>query len=114
MYTRSIIQQRIEENDLQNNFKEILEGLENRYNIEDSIFTRDGREAKEAVKGYFVPDSPSLSSLSEALFSSSPYPHTVRIINNEKYITGTVYESLSLVPDSASHVYDIAAEKEVR
>ena len=94
MYTRSIIQQQIERENIQESFKDGLNSIMDKYTIEDSVFgIVDGR-VTEAVSGYFVEEK-EYDSIDEAM---NDFGKAVRIQNNEKFTTGTIYKSIAKCP----------------
>ena len=94
MYTKSIIQQEIERENIQESFKDGLNSIMDKYTIEDSVFgIVDGR-VTEAVSGYFVEEK-EYDSIDEAM---NDFGKAVRIQNNEKFTTGTIYKSIAKCP----------------
>ena len=112
MYTKSKIQQKIEEVEKTNTFFENLEYLMDKYDIENSIFTPQNHTILEATRGYFeiTGEYDSLDKLRNNFSMDSPY---VRIMeDNTKFQTGKLYKSINDInEDSRFDVYDIQAQK---
>ena len=53
MYTKSIIQQKIESLNKVNNFFEDIQYITEKYIVENSVFAFRGQHTVELVKGYF-------------------------------------------------------------
>lgn len=105
MNTKSKIQLINESIALRNEFKNTLSELMGKYNIEDAIFTmREGRVV-EAVDGYFVVNN-EYKDLNEAISNAIGKAKGLRIMNNETFIVGDIYEMLSMCPEN-SKVLDI-------
>ena len=54
MYTKSVIQQIVENCKVKDNFRAAINNLMEKYNIEDSVFVLKNGFLHEAVGGYFV------------------------------------------------------------
>jgi hypothetical protein len=108
MWTKSKIQLIQERYTLLNNYKEGLENLLEKYNIEDNIFTFKNGQIFEASKGYFVKKG-EYKSLTEAL-NNCNYSFDnvgIRIINNDIFELGEIKYNLSECNVSENKVYDI-------
>lgn len=108
MWTKSKIQMINEMISLQNNYKEGLENLLEKYNIEDNIFTFKNGQIFEATKGYFVKKG-EYKSLNEALKECN-YSFDnmgIRIINNNTFELGEIKTTLSECNVSENSVFDI-------
>ena len=105
MYTKSKIQQINECILYKNMFLENLNHLMDQYLIEDSIFVPCKDTIKEATIGYFniVDEFDSFEKLKENYQLESP---CVRIVNNNKFQVGNLYETLSQCTKS-DKIYDI-------
>ena len=113
MYTKSIIQQNVENFKAKNNFRTAMESLMDKYTIEDSVFTAHKTgDIYEAVRGYFVVDN-EYDNLQEAVSSCNVNNMCVRIINNEKFQTGTLHMSLNEC-DTTKNVFDLSSLETVR
>lgn len=104
MYTKSKIQLINEALMLKSNFKEGLENIMEKYQIEDSIFAFDNK-VKEVTNGYFSIDN-EYANLHEAVSNCNIFMQGIRIINNEKYQVGSIFNMLSECP-SGKQILDI-------
>jgi hypothetical protein len=96
MQTKSNIQLIRENLAVRDAFKSNLEALMEKYMVEDSFFTPSKKnlgEAEENVKGYFVFEH-EYNTFDEAI-SNISNGQTIRIINNQRFQLGKVYEKLS-------------------
>jgi hypothetical protein len=108
MWTKSKIQMINEMISLQNNYKEGLENLMEKYTIEDNIFLFKNGQIMEATKGYFVKKG-EYSTLKEALENCN-YSFDkvgIRIINNTTFEVGDIKSKLSECNISENQVFDI-------
>lgn len=94
MYTRSIIQQQIERENIQESFKNGLNNIMDKYTVENSVFGLVNGRVVEAVRGYFVEEK-EYDSIDEAM---NDFGKAIRIQGNKKFITGTIYESIAKCP----------------
>ena len=112
MYTKSKIQQKLEEVEKTNTFFENLEYLMDKYDIENSIFTPQNHVIFEATRGYFeiTGEYNSLDELKANFSMDSPY---VRVMeDNTKFQTGKLHKSINDIhEDSCLGVYDIQTQK---
>jgi hypothetical protein len=96
MQTKSNIQLVRENLAVRDAFKSNIEELMEKWMIEDSYFTPSTKvlgEAEEVVKGYFVFEH-EYNTFNEAV-SNMTQGYTIRIINNQRFQIGKVYEKLS-------------------
>lgn len=113
MYTKSIIQQNVENLKAKNNFRTAMESLMDKYTIEDSVFIADkSGNIFEATMGYFVVDN-EYNNIQEAISSCNINNMCVRIINNEKFQVGTLNMSLNEC-DKTKNVFDLSRLENVR
>lgn len=84
-------------------FKDGLNNLMEKYNIEDSIFAFSNGTVNEVCRGYFV-ESNEYEDLNEAINNMADLNQCIRIINNEKFVLGSVYTTLN---ENISKFYDI-------
>ena len=112
MYTRSIIKQIKDTLEVKENFNEGLSALMDKYNVEDSIFVIKEGSVKEAVSGYFV-ISKEFDNLIDAIRECDVRSMGIRIIQNEKFQTGAIYQNLSQCPKEGQ-IYDITSLENVR
>ena len=107
MQTKSNIQHIVEKVKFLEKFEDELNSLQEKYIIENSIFTM-GNELMEVVKGYFVVDK-EFDNLHEAIKSMINKGNAIRITEN-KYAIGNIYKTLSEYPEN-SKIYDIVKAK---
>ena len=103
MQTKSNIQHIVEKVKFLEKFEDELNSLQEKYIVENSIFTM-GNELMEVVKGYFVVDK-EFDNLHEAIKSMINKGNAIRITEN-KYAIGNIYKTLSECPEN-SKIYDI-------
>ena len=110
MYTKSIIQQKIESLNKINNFFEDIQYITDKYIVENSVFAFRDQHTVELVKGYFriCEEYNSLDALRENYDNSK---HScIRIVNNEKFQCGQYIETTN-----ESHkddlIYNISTQK---
>lgn len=97
MFTKSRIQQITESIQSKNNFKEGLDQLMEKYNIQDSIFVSLKGQAQEVTRGYFA-ITKEYNNLQDAINECDTRIEGIRIINNEKFQRGQVVGVLSACP----------------
>ena len=100
MYTKSKIQQTLELIEMKQNFKEAVNNILEKYQVEDSIFTWN-KWLNEATRGYFVVEG-EFDNLNDAISKGGM---TIRVINNEKFQTGTIYNQPNLCPEGKEVVF---------
>lgn len=105
MYTKSLIQQKLEAIQVKENFRVAIENLMEKYNIEDSIFVIQGNIIKEATNGYFNVES-EYDSLDKAVSECDVTTMGIRVMNNKKFQTGKLYKTISECDNNKS-VFDI-------
>jgi hypothetical protein len=93
MYTKSIIQQKVEVLQAKSSFKNSIETLMEKYNIEDSVFVFHNGALQEVVEGYFVTEQ-EYSNLDEAISNCDITSMGVRIIGNTFQI-GKLHNKIS-------------------
>lgn len=95
MFTKSLIQQQIERENLLESFEEYMNDLMDKYTIEDGVFSMSKSNAVvEAVRGYFVENN-EYDNIRKSLEDAG---NAIRVINNEKFVSGTIYENLNSCP----------------
>ena len=97
-YITSAIYQTMNNIEHKTNFADGLKLLIEKYNIEDSIFKYNGR-INEVQRGYFI-ESQEYDNLNDAIAGLNNFNQGIRIINNEKYIVGNIYNSLAELKQS--------------
>lgn len=97
MFTKSKIQQITETLECKNSFKEGLNQLMEKYNIEDSIFVFVNGQAKEVTKGYFTIKE-EYDNLKDAVSNCDITSNGIRIMENSKFQIGCIYGLLSACP----------------
>lgn len=114
MYTKSIIQQKAEIINAKNNFKQSLEQLMEKFNIEDSVFVYAGNVTgmKEIVEGYFVIDA-EYDNINEAMSECDINTMGIRIIENDKFQVGKIH-TLITECEKDKKVFDLKRLKDVR
>lgn len=112
MYTRSIIKQIKDVLEVKESFNEGLTSLMDKYNVEDSIFVISEGSVKEVVKGYFV-ITKEFDTLKEALHECDVRCMGIRIIANNKFQIGNIYQNLSQCPKEGQ-IFDINTLENVR
>ena len=93
MYTKSIIQQRIEAIRAKDDYRMALESLMDKYTIEDSVFVYRNGKLFEATEGYFNVES-IYDSLERAISECDMTTMGIRVVNNKRFETGKLYKSL--------------------
>lgn len=111
MYTKSIIQQRIEELHKKDSFRIAIENLMEKYNIEDSVFAFRNDNMREVVEGYFVPDN-SYTNIAEAISNCDVNTMAIRVIG-ENFQVGTVFTKISEC-DENKQVFDLQKLENIR
>ena len=111
MYTKSIIQQKIENIQVKNNFKSALENLLEKYTIEDSVFMWTNKGLQEVVEGYFVSDN-EYNTLSEAISACDITKMGIRITGNV-FNVGSIHTRISECDENKS-VFDLKRLETVR
>lgn len=114
MLTKSKIQLIKESLAIANDYREGLENLTKKYNIEDSVFVYVGGMVQEATQGYFVEKSKH-NSISEAIRHCNCEfgKYGIRIINNEEFIVGEIKRNL-VKCSKDSTVFDINRLTDIR
>lgn len=104
MYTKSLIQQRLEWIQTLEMFKEGLNDMMDKYLIEDAFFGISSNGLYEVTKGYFV-DVKEYTNLDEAVREMKPN-QLIHILENKTFIVGNITNSLSECSED-SHIYDV-------
>lgn len=115
MNTKSSIQLMIESINIRNNIKESMNNLMNKYNIKDNIFIYTD-SLQEATRGYFsiLLESNKLDDILEKYtLESQKGLCGIRVINNNEYQLGRIYNFLSEC-DKEYKILDIDSEINVR
>ncbi len=114
MQTKSNIQLIKEALQQSNNFREGLENLMEKYNIEDSVFVCANSMVMEATKGYFV-ELNSYDNLQDAVRECNGKWNKcgVRVINNQKFVVGEIKQYLSECKEGEK-VFDINRLTDIR
>jgi hypothetical protein len=111
MYTKSIIQQAVENIKAKDNFKAAIEQLMERYNIEDSVFILKNGFLHEVVEGYFVTES-CYDNINEAISACDINTMGVRVIGNNFQI-GKIHNILSECAGDKK-VFDLKRLEDIR
>lgn len=111
MYTKSIIQQRVESLRAKDNFRVAIEQLLEKYNIEDSVFVMNNGSLKEVVEGYFAVEQ-EFDVLSEAVSACDMGVMGIRVIG-DKYQTGRIHNRISECADDKK-VFDLSRLEDIR
>lgn len=93
MYTKSIIQQTVEAMRAKSEFRNSINALMEKYNIEDSVFVFRNGAMQEVVEGYFVTNAEH-STLDEAISACNINTMGIRIMGNA-FQTGTIETKIS-------------------
>lgn len=112
MYTKSLIQQHIENLHIKESFNDGLSSLMEKYNIKDNIFVINNGVVKEVTKGYFIIEK-ECDNLDEAIRECDIRNMGIRIINNKIFQVGNIYTNLSQCPKESS-IFDINTLNNVR
>lgn len=112
MYTKSIIQQAVENFKVKDNFKTAINNLMEKYNIEDSVFVIKNGFLHEATKGYFVVEK-EYDSLDLAISECNVNTMGVRVMNNAKFQTGKLTKTLSECEED-KQVFDLDRLEDIR
>lgn len=111
MFTKSLIQQKLEMVRLLESFKKSLNGMMDQYIIENAFFGISNQGMYEATKGYFVA-SKEYDNLDEAV-RDMKCNQFIQVLENKKFVVGDINSQLSNCPEE-SHVYDVEFLCEVR
>jgi cell division GTPase FtsZ len=112
MYTKSIIQQKIEMINVKNDFKSSIQNIMDNYNIEDNVFVYTRTGILEAVEGYFVIES-EFTDLSKAISACNINEMGIRVINNNQFQVGKIYKYITEC-NTDKPVFDLKRLKNVR
>lgn len=110
MYTKSIIQQRIEAFQIKNDFRLALENLMNKYTIDDSVFVYNNG-LKEIVEGYFI-ENGEYTDLATAISECDVNTMGIRVVENKFYI-GSIHNKISECEDNKP-IFDIKRLENIR
>ena len=111
MYTKSYIQQTVEAMQLKAAFKDSINALMEKYNIEDSVFVFRNGYMQEVVEGYFVTEN-EFDNVSEAVFACDMNTMGVRVMGNN-FQVGTLHTKISECA-SDKKVFDLKRLEDVR
>lgn len=114
MQTKSTIQLIRESFAVANEYKVSLENLMEKYNIEDSVFTYNGKQTFEVTSGYFaeVKEYDNLAdAIRECMYATQPMG--IRIQNNKTFTAGYITNTLAACPKDVA-VMDINTLTSVR
>lgn len=112
MFTKSIIQQTVENLQLKNKFKDAITHLMEKYNIEDSVFTFYNNSLHEVVDGYFVTNE-SYDNLDDAISNCDKNGNMcIRVIGNN-FQVGSIHNKIAEC-DTNKKVFDLKRLQEVR
>jgi hypothetical protein len=112
MYTKSIIQQQVELFQAKDNFRRGIESLMEKYTIEDSVFVLSNGKCFEAVDGYFAVVC-EYDNLNEAISNCDINTMGIRVMNDTKFQTGTLHNSITECKEDSS-VFDLKRLENVR
>ena len=112
MYTKSIIQQQIELFNTKDKFRRGIESLMEKYTIEDSVFILNSNNLFEATDGYFSLVN-EYDNLNEAISNCDINTMGIRVMNDTKFQTGTLHNSITECKEGSS-VFDLKRLENVR
>lgn len=96
MFTKSKIQLIKESIEIANDYKESLNNLMDKYNIEDNIFIYKSGKLFEVTQGYFI-ENKEYTNLTDAIYDCL-IDHNqnmgIRIIENQKFIVGIIQNTI--------------------
>ena len=105
MQTKSEIQMIKESLEMKENFRKGLSVLIDKYLVEDSILSYDGVKIRDNKTGYFVVEN-EYQSLEDAM-KNFDLNNSIRIIENEIFQVGKVYDKLSSIKNKDNKIIDI-------
>ena len=111
MYTKSLIQQTVENLKAKDNFRAAIECLMEKYNIEDSVFVLKNGFLHEVVEGYFAVEN-DFNDLNEAVSACDINTMGVRVMGN-LFQTGKIHNTLTECKDDQK-VFDLKRLEDVR
>lgn len=111
MYTKSIIQQAVENINAKSNFKAAIDNLMDKYTIEDSVFVFKNGFLNEAVSGYFNVEK-EYDNLDEAVSELNINNMGIRVIK-DKFQTGKLFRTISEC-NSEKQIFDLDRLEQVR
>ena len=111
MYTKSIIQQKLETLRAKDNFRVAIEQLMEKYNIEDSVFVMRNGYLQEVVEGYFAVEN-DYDTITEAVSNCDMNVMGVRVMGN-KFQTGKVHNRISECTEDKK-VFDLSRLEDIR
>lgn len=112
MYTKSLIQQKLDNISIKNTFNETLTDIMNKYNIEDSIFVMTNNGTKELTSGYFVVEK-EYSNIDDAINAFNIKSNGIRIVENKIFQVGSIYNNISQCPKD-KQIFDVGSLEYVR
>lgn len=110
MYTKSIIQQHLEQINKLNILQESLQDFMDRYTVEDGVFGLFGNKMYELTCGYLVKES-EYDNLEDCIHNMIPN-QAIRVQENKKFTVGDVASSLTDCPQECT-VIDIEFLEEI-
>lgn len=112
MQTKSNIQLIKEAINLRNSFKDSLNNLMDKYNIEDSVFTFNNGLMYECTNGYFEVVN-EYDNITEAVCNTDIKTQAIRVINNTSFQVGIVHSILSEC-SANNKVFDLKRLENIR
>lgn len=112
MQTKSNIQLIKEAINLRNSFKDSLNNLMDKYNIEDSVFTFNNGLMYECTNGYFEVVN-EYDNITEAVCNIDIKTQAIRVINNTSFQVGIVHSILSEC-SANNKVFDLKRLENIR
>lgn len=110
MYTRSIIQQHLDQINILNILQESLQDFMETYTIKDGVFGLFRDKLYELTCGYMLSEN-TYDTLEDAIHNMS-INGVIRIEENKKFTVGSVYSRLSDCPENCT-VLDIEFLEEI-
>lgn len=111
MYTKSIIQQRLEAIQAKDNFRVAIEQLMEKYNIEDSVFVMRNGYLQEVIEGYFAVEQ-EFDVLTEAVSACDMGVMGIRVMG-DKFQTGSIHNRISECAENKK-VFDLSRLEDIR
>lgn len=112
MYTKSLIQQTIENLHAKDNFRAAIEQLMEKYNIEDSVFVLKNGFTHEVVEGYFATSNVEYNNINEAIAACDINTMGIRVKGNS-FQVGKIYNRISECKD-CDKVFDLKRLEDIR
>lgn len=112
MYTKSLIQQTVENLRAKDNFRVAIEQLMEKYNIEDSVFILKNGFIHEVVEGYFATIGAEYTTIDEAVSVCDINTMGIRVKENT-FQVGKIYNRISECKD-CDKVFDLKRLEDIR